>query len=102
MPAGHFGCGRKGSENDDDKIRFGLFEPTHGSAPDIAGKDCVNPISQWRSAILLLEYLGEIKMAETIENGILDLAGKGITTPELGGNSSTSQMTKDMVEYLTA
>merc|ERR1712130_949717 len=77
-----------------EKDGFALFEPTHGSAPDIAGKNIVNPISQWRSAVLMLQYMGYQDIAQNIENGIDYLLENDYVTPELNGNCSTTDMTK--------
>lgn len=79
---------------------YALFEPTHGSAPDIAGQNVVNPISQWRSAVLMLQYLGYNDIARNIEDGIDHLLENDLVTQELNGSCSTSDMTKHLCEYL--
>lgn len=79
---------------------FALFEPTHGSAPDIAGQNIVNPISQWRSAVLMLQHLGYQDIAKNIENGIDYLLQNDYTTPELGGKCKTTDMTNYLCKYL--
>src|SRR5699024_9278508 len=70
-----------------------MFEPVHGSAPDIAGKGMANPIAQIWSAALMLEQLGEEEAASSIMTGIEEVlsAGKHVT-PDLGGNSTTEQV----------
>lgn len=97
MPAAHIHF----DENGESSNNYALFEPTHGSAPDIAGLDAVNPISQWRSAIMMFEYLKQPQIANTIENGIQHLLKNGIVTKDLGGKCTTSQMTAQLVKYLT-
>lgn len=79
---------------------YGLFEPTHGSAPDIAGQNIVNPISQWRSAVLMLQYLNYQDIAQNIENGIDYLLENDYVTPELGGKCTTTDMTDYLCKYL--
>ncbi|MEM0453766.1 MAG: isocitrate/isopropylmalate dehydrogenase family protein [Sulfolobales archaeon] len=82
-----------------------LFEPVHGSAPDIAGKGVANPISQLISAKLMLEYLGEthsdpklITMSNALDRAITQVVEEGrVLTPELGGNSSTSEVANEVL-----
>ncbi|MBC8443910.1 MAG: isocitrate/isopropylmalate dehydrogenase family protein [Deltaproteobacteria bacterium] len=62
------GLGMCPSANIGEKVAY--FEPIHGSAPDIAGKNLANPISQIRSAAMMLDYLGEKKAAEAIEKAV--------------------------------
>lgn len=76
-----------------------LFEPVHGSAPDIAGKGISNPIAMIRSAGMLLEYAG-IKCAEAIEAAISDTIAYGAGTPDLGGNAGTDSFGNDILKRL--
>jgi tartrate dehydrogenase/decarboxylase/D-malate dehydrogenase len=70
-----------------------MFEPVHGSAPDIAGKGVANPIGQIASAAMMLSHLGEPKAAAAIEAAIETvLAEKGLRTRDLGGTASTTEM----------
>lgn len=70
-----------------------MFEPVHGSAPDIAGKGIANPIAQIWSAALMLEHLGREDLAAVIMEAIEQvLMKKEVRTPDLGGTSSTSEM----------
>ena len=71
--------------------RHALFEPVHGSAPDIAGKDCANPIAAIRSAAMLLTHLGDNDGAERIERAIRDVLARGIRTRDLGGSAGTRE-----------
>jgi tartrate dehydrogenase/decarboxylase/D-malate dehydrogenase len=67
-----------------------MFEPVHGSAPDIAGKGIANPIAQIWSGAMMLEHLGETKAAQAIEKAIaVVLARSDVLTPDLGGKAST-------------
>ncbi|PWA46937.1 Isocitrate and isopropylmalate dehydrogenase family [Artemisia annua] len=62
----------------------GLFEPIHGSAPDIAGQDKANPLATILSAAMLLKYgLGEVKVAERIELAVLDTLNRGFRTGDI-------------------
>jgi tartrate dehydrogenase/decarboxylase / D-malate dehydrogenase len=70
-----------------------MFEPVHGSAPDIAGRRIANPIGQIWSGAMMLRHLGEAAAADAVENAIRKvLAKSGIRTPDLGGNSTTQEM----------
>ena len=71
--------------------RHALFEPVHGSAPDIAGKGIANPVAAIRSASMLLEYLGDSTRACMIEEAIGTVLSKGIKTRDLGGTAGTIQ-----------
>ncbi|GMI78117.1 isopropylmalate dehydrogenase 1, ARABIDOPSIS ISOPROPYLMALATE DEHYDROGENASE 1 [Hibiscus trionum] len=62
----------------------GLFEPIHGSAPDIAGQDKANPLATILSAAMLLKYgLGEANAAKRIENAVLDTLNRGFRTGDI-------------------
>jgi tartrate dehydrogenase/decarboxylase/D-malate dehydrogenase len=70
-----------------------MFEPVHGSAPDIAGKGIANPLAAILSVGMLLEFLGLAMSAEAIRKAVAGVlkAGKH-RTPDLGGNTTTTQM----------
>ena len=79
----------------------GLFEPVHGSAPDIAGKNIANPCSMILSASMMLDYLGEWEISNDIKNAVEKvIADCRIRTPDLGGDSSTMEVTKAIVREL--
>jgi tartrate dehydrogenase/decarboxylase / D-malate dehydrogenase len=70
-----------------------LFEPVHGSAPDIAGQAKANPIGAIWSGALMLRHLGELKAAATIEAAIESVTAKGeFLTADLGGKASTQEV----------
>jgi 3-isopropylmalate dehydrogenase len=70
--------------------RFGLFEPVHGSAPDIAGGGIANPLAAISSAALMLTWsLGEPAAAEALERGVEAVLASEIRTPDLGGTATT-------------
>ncbi|MGH8601112.1 MAG: isocitrate/isopropylmalate family dehydrogenase, partial [Burkholderiales bacterium] len=66
-----------------------LFEPVHGSAPDIAGKNIANPVGQIWSGALMLEHLGHPDAAAAIVQAIETVLTEGPRTPDLGGNATT-------------
>jgi 3-isopropylmalate dehydrogenase len=69
--------------------RAGLFEPVHGSAPDIAGQDRANPMAAILTAALMLEHLGHPGPALRVERAVRDAVLQRRTTPELGGTLGT-------------
>jgi isocitrate dehydrogenase (NAD+) len=78
-----------------------VFEPVHGSAPDITGKGIANPIAILRSSIMLLDYISEKKAARSLENSIKTTLklGKGLT-PDLGGNGTTDTVKEKIIKNL--
>ena len=71
-----------------------LFEPVHGSAPDIAGKGIANPCSMILSTAMMLDYLGEKETALKINKAVENIVAKGkVLTPDLGGKAKTIEMT---------
>jgi 3-isopropylmalate dehydrogenase len=76
----------------------GLFEPIHGSAPDIAGQGIANPIGTILSAAMLLRHsLGLESEARAVEDAVQSAISNGYRTPDLGGSLSTSQMTEKII-----
>ncbi len=67
-----------------------LFEPVHGSAPDLAGKGVANPIGATLALAMMLDYLGDAQAAAAIEWAVRECIGAGETTVDLGGRLSTS------------
>jgi isopropylmalate/isohomocitrate dehydrogenase-like protein len=80
---------------------YALFEPVHGSAPRLAGKDIANPMAAIMASKMMLDYLGENRWAERIENAIVSMLEEGkVLTPDLGGSSSTKQVTDAIIAAL--
>lgn len=78
-----------------------LFEPVHGSAPDIAGQQKANPIAMMLSAIMMLRYLGENEAANKFDAAILKVLNEGKTlTSDLGGSSTTIEVAKAIKDSL--
>ena len=70
-----------------------MFEPVHGSAPDIAGRGVANPIGQIWSGAMMLDHFGESAAAAAIERAITEVLAEGGTrTPDLGGNAGTKEL----------
>lgn len=70
-----------------------MFEPVHGSAPDIAGKGIANPIAAIRSAAMMLDFLGEKQAAELVDKAIIEsLSSKEVRTPDIGGVATTAEV----------
>jgi len=80
-----------------------MFEPVHGSAPDIAGKGIANPIGQIWSGAMMLRHLGEEAAALSIENAIEEvLARRDSLTRDLGGTAGTTELTDAIIGALSA
>ncbi len=72
--------------------RVGLYEPVHGSAPDIAGKDEANPMAAILSAALLLEDAGAGEAAARVDSAVTEALEAGVCTPDVGGSASTEKV----------
>ena len=76
-----------------------LYEPIHGSAPDIAGKGIANPVSMISSvAMMLRESFGQAEGATLIEKAVTQTFADGILTQDLGGNATTAEMTEAILK----
>jgi isocitrate/isopropylmalate dehydrogenase len=81
--------------------RYAVFEPTHGSAPKYAGKYKVNPIATILAAKLMLDWLGERKAAEKVENAVAKVVKEGkVRTYDMGGKSKTLEMAEEIARKL--
>ncbi|PKO14723.1 MAG: 3-isopropylmalate dehydrogenase [Chloroflexi bacterium HGW-Chloroflexi-10] len=90
LPSASLGAGKNG-----------LYEPIHGSAPDIAGKGIANPVGTILSAAMLLRYsLGLETEAAAIEKAVYEALSDGCRTRDLGGELSTTQMTEEIIKKL--
>jgi tartrate dehydrogenase/decarboxylase/D-malate dehydrogenase len=79
-----------------------MFEPVHGSAPDIAGKGIANPVGQIWSGALMLRHLGEEQAASAVETSIAQVLKAAKTrTPDIGGTSSTREMGESIALHLS-
>jgi tartrate dehydrogenase/decarboxylase / D-malate dehydrogenase len=79
-----------------------LFEPVHGSAPDIAGQGIANPIGQIWSGAMMLDHLGHAAAHDAIVRAIEKVTAEGPRTPDMGGTASTSDIGKAVAEAVSA
>lgn len=77
-----------------------MFEPVHGSAPDIYGKGIANPIGQIWTGKMMLDHFGEHEIADKLLEIVEDVTEAGIKTPDIGGNSSTTEVTEAIIARL--
>lgn len=95
------GLGIAPSANLNPQRRFpSMFEPVHGSAPDIAGKGIANPTAAILSAAMMLDWLGETQAAAEIRTAVERTLAAGHRTPDLGGTLSTTTFTDRVLEAL--
>jgi 3-isopropylmalate dehydrogenase len=79
----------------------GLFEPVHGSAPDIAGRGIANPLAMFLSAAMMLRHgLGLASEAAAVESAVERALGDGLRTPDLGGGVGTAEATRAVLDNL--
>jgi tartrate dehydrogenase/decarboxylase/D-malate dehydrogenase len=84
-----------------EKIYPSMFEPVHGSAPDIAGKGIANPVATLWSVVLMLDFLGEAAAAKALMAAIEAVTGEGkVLTRDLGGKAGTRDFTDAVLERL--
>jgi 3-isopropylmalate dehydrogenase len=80
----------------------GVFEPVHGSAPDIAGQGVANPLAMFLSAAMMLRHgLAREEAAAQIESAVDRALDAGLRTGDLGGTATTAQATQAVLEELT-
>jgi 3-isopropylmalate dehydrogenase len=77
-----------------------LFEPVHGTAPDIAGKGIANPTAAILCGAMLLRNFGELRKAQSMETALADAIAAGQTTPDLGGTLSTMAMAQAVIDRI--
>jgi len=79
----------------------GVFEPVHGSAPDIAGRGVANPLAMFLSAALMLRHgFGMEQEAAAVESAVNSALADGLRTPDLGGEANTAQATRAVLHHL--
>jgi tartrate dehydrogenase/decarboxylase / D-malate dehydrogenase len=94
--------GLAASANLNPERRFpSMFEPVHGSAPDIAGQGLANPVGAIGSAALMLDHLGLAAEASRLNTAIETVTAAGILTRDLGGAASTDEVTKAIIEAVS-
>jgi methanogen homoisocitrate dehydrogenase len=80
--------------------RYALFEPVHGSAPDIAGKGIANPIAAVLSAKMLLEWSGHLKEAGMVQRAVDKTIMDGVRTPDMGGRHGTKDVELSLLKNM--
>ena len=98
---GSLGLGGSGNINPEGDFPS-MFEPIHGSAPDIAGQNIANPIGQFWSGALLLEHLGETEAAADLMQAIHKMTASGLRTRDLGGTATTQEVTQATLAALNS
>ena len=82
-------------------VNYAVFEPVHGSAPDIKGQNLANPTALLLCAVEMLKYLNEFEIAKKVENAVYKTIKEGkVLTKDLGGNSTTTEFTKEIIRNL--
>ncbi len=80
-----------------------VFEAVHGTAPDIAGKGLANPTALLKSAVLMLEHIGEVSASENLDAAIMRVYEKGeVLTGDLGGSATTDQFSDAVIAEINA
>ena len=80
-----------------------MFEPVHGSAPDIAGQGNANPIGAVWAGAMMLDHLGETAASSAIMTAVEEvLASEAVRTPDLGGTSTTTEVGQELERALRA
>jgi len=93
--AGSIGIAPSGNLNPERRYPS-MFEPVHGSAPDIAGKGIANPVGALWAAAMMLDHLGEEAAARSLTSAFESTLAEGIATPDLGGSASTLEFAKEV------
>jgi len=101
LPSASLGGSAAGSDGGSEGKAPGLFEPVHGSAPDIAGQGIANPLAMFLSAAMMLRHgLGLAGEATAVESAIEGALDAGLRTPDLGGSATTAQATAAVMSNL--
>jgi isocitrate/isopropylmalate dehydrogenase len=77
-----------------------VFQPSHGTAPDIAGKGIANPYGTIWSGALMLEHLGELQAARQIVKSMDKATAEGVLSADLGGKTKTAEIARRVAETL--
>jgi homoisocitrate dehydrogenase len=96
MTVGGLGLAASGNLGDG----IGVFEPVHGSAPTLIGKNQANPLAAIGSMSMMLEHLGEKERARAVEKAMWDTLADKVLSHDLGGQASTTEVTSAVIEGL--
>jgi 3-isopropylmalate dehydrogenase len=101
MLTGSLGMLPSASLGNTDPPSPGVFEPVHGSAPDIAGQGIANPLAMFLSAAMMLRHGFALENeAAAVESAVDRALAEGLRTPDLGGEATTAQATREVLQYL--
>jgi 3-isopropylmalate dehydrogenase len=101
MLTGSLGMLPSASLGNTDPPTPGVFEPVHGSAPDIAGQGIANPLAMFLSAAMMLRHGFALENEATAVESAVDRAlSEGLRTPDLGGDATTAQATREVLQHL--
>ena len=78
-----------------------VFEPVHGSAPTLVGTGKANPVATFLAAAMMLDHLNETECAARLRNAVSETIAAGESTPDLGGNLKTSQVTQRVIQKIS-
>lgn len=91
------GLGLAASANLNPDQSRGLFEPVHGSAPDIAGRRTANPVGAILSGAMMMEFLGENEVASDLRDAVSRVLAGSLGTPDIGGTCSTDELADEII-----
>jgi tartrate dehydrogenase/decarboxylase / D-malate dehydrogenase len=77
-----------------------MFEPVHGSAPDIAGRGVANPVGQIWASSMMLEHIGQARAADRLVGAFEAVLAAGVRTPDLGGSAGTAEFTDAVLDQI--
>jgi tartrate dehydrogenase/decarboxylase/D-malate dehydrogenase len=97
--AGSIGIGASANLNPENKFPS-MFEPVHGSAPDIVGKGIANPLGQIWSGAMMLEHLGFAAAHDLVVKAMSAVLEAGVKTPDIGGRAKTAQVTQAVAKEI--
>ena len=80
--------------------RGAIFEPVHGSAPNVVGRGTANPLATILAAAMMLSYLGEREAAERVNQAVARAVAAGVLPPDLGGTATTGEVTSAVIARL--
>jgi 3-isopropylmalate dehydrogenase len=101
MLTGSLGMLPSASLGNTDPPTPGVFEPVHGSAPDIAGHGIANPLAMFLSAAMMLRHGFALENeAAAVESAVDRALAEGLRTPDLGGDATTAQATREVLQHL--
>ncbi len=99
---GSLGTGASGNFAFDDsgRVSMAMFDPAHGTAPDIAGQDLANPAAMLLAVSMLLTHIGEQGLSARLQNAVVSAIGDGQCTGDLGGSLKASEFTDEVIRRM--